>query len=132
MSSTIKTTDLRLIEFPAGYLRAYRANSDKHIAWVRRYTMIIPKSRGGVTFGDGDFKNGLADLSAPFTKAALRRCFELALELAPEEGMHDFRTDIRIRRVGKGAVFELVMPCGETACVKKSVLARLAKELESV
>jgi len=43
----------------------------------------------------------------------------------------DDRTQIKVRRIDHVA-YEFVMPCSEIACIRHSVLVRLAKELEAV
>jgi hypothetical protein len=130
MNSAITVSELKVVEFPAGYLQAWGADSAAHVAWVRRYTMVVSKGRGGVTFHDDDFRESGGDrMTTPFAKAALRRCFTLALRMAPAAVWTDTRTGIHIRRIGKSAAYELDMPCGENACIKKAVLARLVREL---
>jgi hypothetical protein len=127
----IKVTELKLVEFPSGYTRKYRADDAKHVAWLRRYVMIIPlRGRRGISFATSDFEHGNGDMTPPFSRAALKRCFNLALELGPSEAMHDTRTNLAIRRLGKSKAFEIVMPCGESACLKAAVVKRLIKELE--
>ena len=127
----VKVTELKAVDFPAGYLRSWAGEDPAHIAWVRSYSMLVSKRRGGgVVFGDGDVTQNDTSMSDPFVRPALRRCFERALKLAPGEWMLDERTKIHIRRLEKGAVFEINMPCGETACIKESVLRILAEELK--
>lgn len=128
MTRTVKVSEYKQVDFPAGYLRNYKGNDIKHISWVREYSMTVHRGRGGVMFSTiGDY-----DFTYPFSRAALKRLFDRALKFGPDDATHDERTNIKIRRVGKSLAFELDMPCGETACIKQSVLARLVKELENV
>lgn len=134
MTRTVKVQEFKLVEFPAGYSRAYLGNNEKQIAWVREYTMIVAKSRRrGVSFAGPDFMDGAGDLTDTFPRAALKRVFVKALDLKENEAIDDdARTHISIRRIGKSAAFEVDMPCGENACIKASVLRRLVRELENV
>lgn len=127
----ITVTDVRLVAFSAGTLRAYLSKDAGHIAWISRYTMIVPKGRRGILFAEGDTAYLSGTVSPePFAKVALKRCFTAMLDLDPEEGLYDERTGIAARRIGKSAAFELTMPCGETACLKASTIKRLVKELD--
>lgn len=122
---TVTVTELKLVNFPAGYLRHLHGTDEKRISWDREYVMIVPRGRKGVYFAMPEDIDGATD---PFPKAALRRTFEAMLKIEKtNQDIHDRRTDIRARRVG--AAIEIDMPCGENACIKRTTIARLIKEL---
>lgn len=125
----VKVCELKIVNFPAGYLRALHSNDANHIAWVRGYTMLVPK-RGGIVFTDASTLSEDHNATKPLSRAALRRLFGLALGLRPSGRLIDSRTEVNVRRIGSSDAFEISMPCGEVTCVKKGVIKRLSKELE--
>ena len=128
---SVKVRECKVVHISAGGLRRYRGNKNIEIGWDEEYAMLVYSGRGPVFFADGCFVDDpyYAGFSSAFNKAALRRCFQRGVDLAPGEDMHDDRTQIYMRRLLNNATLEINMPCGQETCLKVATARRLVKEL---
>jgi hypothetical protein len=128
--TAVKTTNVKVVRFPAGRLRLYGGHRDSHVQWGLEYEMIVFPGRGPVYFAEGDIAEGdYRDVSETFNKAALRRCIKVALTLSPGEAILEERSQIRVRRFLGSKIFEVRLPCREDACLKQATMVRLLREL---